>query len=82
MVAASGHLTAGRRGSCRTMVVPPPCPDCNGALRVEWRLVAGGPANVAGMRVKFNAVNTPHLICDACGFVKRGKKDAQHRRVD
>ncbi len=52
----------------------PPCPKCEAALRVEWRLVATGPAIVAGVTQKLSATNTPHLVCDGCGFVEAGKR--------
>ncbi len=52
----------------------PPCPKCEAALHVEWRLVATGPAIVAGVTQKLSATNTPHLVCDGCGFVEAGKR--------
>lgn len=51
----------------------PPCPSCGGCLHVEWRLVATGPAMVAGVMTKLSAVEAPHLVCDGCGFVECGK---------
>jgi hypothetical protein len=58
----------------------PPCPKCGGVLRLEWRLVATGPAMVAGVMQKLAATETPHLICDWCGFVESGKRPNSCRR--
>ena len=55
------------------MTAIPPCPNCGGSLRIEWRLVVTGPAMVAGVQVKMAATETPHLVC-ACGFSEAGKR--------
>ncbi|MEW5891247.1 MAG: hypothetical protein AB1768_19940 [Pseudomonadota bacterium] len=51
-----------------------PCPNCGGGLRLEWRLVDTGPAIVAGVMEKIGAEDVPHLLCDECGFIERGKR--------
>lgn len=52
----------------------PTCQECGGALRLEWRLMATGPAIVAGVMPKLSATNVPHLVCDGCGFIEAGKR--------
>jgi hypothetical protein len=50
----------------------PPCPDCGGALRLEFKYKAK-LVSLAGAQMKVGATaNWPFLVC-ACGFEEAGK---------
>jgi predicted RNA-binding Zn-ribbon protein involved in translation (DUF1610 family) len=49
-------------------VTDPPCPNCgHHGVTVTRRLRVIGPANLAGVNVKFSARQTLTWHCDECG---------------
>ena len=49
----------------------PPCPQCGGELRLEFRFQVK-IVGIAGTQIKLGAKKWPYLVCD-CGFVEEGK---------
>ena len=52
-----------KHGIDETAGVPCQC-QCGSSMRVDWRMVDTGSS----------VTDTPHLVCDGCGFVEAGKQ--------
>lgn len=52
-------------------VVLPPCPQCGGVLRLEFKFKVK-VVSLAGTQMKLGATPWPFLVCD-CGFTEEGK---------